>query len=93
MTSTTSDKLLKLTLDIQEIVDRPTRAPYIIKNGVSEKLTEMQHVLLNEKRRTPQVNIADAIQCLIDNGIDPDEAETVLQALGYILLDAELFNN
>lgn len=35
--------------------------------------------------------IAAAKQCLIDNGIEPDEAENVLQALGYILLDAELF--
>ena len=35
--------------------------------------------------------INEAIQCLIDNGIEEDEAEIVLQALGYILLDAELF--
>ena len=35
--------------------------------------------------------IQKAIQCLIDNGIDEDEAEIVLQALGYILLDEELF--
>lgn len=35
--------------------------------------------------------IEKAIQCLIDNGIDPDEAEIVLQALGYILMDEELF--
>ena len=28
---------------------------------------------------------------MIDNGIDKDEAETVLQAIGYILLDKELF--
>jgi hypothetical protein len=33
-----------------------------------------------------------AEKCLIDNGIDADEAETVLQAIGYILLDAELYN-
>ena len=32
-----------------------------------------------------------ALQCLIDNGIDADEAETVLQAIGYILMDRELF--
>lgn len=32
-----------------------------------------------------------AEQCLIDNGIDEDEVETVLQALGYILLDTELY--
>ena len=30
-----------------------------------------------------------AKQCLIDNGIEFDEAETVLQALCYILLDEE----
>ena len=38
-----------------------------------------------------ETQIEDAKQCLIDNGIDEDEAETVLQALGYILLDVELF--
>ena len=32
-----------------------------------------------------------AEKCLIDNGIDQDEAATVLQALGYILLDTELY--
>ena len=35
--------------------------------------------------------IKKAEQCLIDNGIDVDEASTVLQALGYILLDTELY--
>ena len=35
--------------------------------------------------------IKRAEQCLIDNGIEPDEAETVLQALGYILLGKELY--
>lgn len=33
-----------------------------------------------------------AKNCLVDNGIEVDEAETVLQALGYILLDCELFH-
>lgn len=36
-------------------------------------------------------NIAKAEQVLIDNGIDKDEAETVLQAVGYVLLDEELY--
>ncbi len=31
-----------------------------------------------------------AQQCLIDNGIEKDESGTVLQALGYILLNKEL---
>lgn len=35
--------------------------------------------------------ISKTEQCLIDNGIEPDEAPVVLQALGYILLDEELY--
>lgn len=35
--------------------------------------------------------IEDAKQVLADNGIENDETETVLQAIGYALLDAELF--
>lgn len=33
----------------------------------------------------------NAVKVLIDNGIEEDEAETVLQAVGYVLLDKELF--
>lgn len=33
-----------------------------------------------------------AAQRLIDNGIEPDEAETVLQAIGYILLGYTLLD-
>lgn len=49
---------------------------------------ECRHIMsdLTEKQ------IDDAKQCLIDNGIDEDEAETVLQALGYILLDMEVID-
>ena len=36
-------------------------------------------------------NRSKAEQCLIDNGIEPDEAPVVLQALGYILFDEELY--
>lgn len=35
--------------------------------------------------------IERAERVLIDNGIAPDEAQTVLQALGYVLLDEELY--
>lgn len=35
-------------------------------------------------------SIQKALQCLFDNGIAADETETVLQALGYILFDAEI---
>lgn len=40
-----------------------------------------------------EVDIERAVQCLIDNGIEHDEAEIVLQTLGYILLDTELYAN
>lgn len=39
----------------------------------------------------PKNRIEDAKQVLAANGIENDETETVLQAIGYTLLDAELF--
>ena len=36
-------------------------------------------------------NIIATEQVLIDNGIDADEADVVLQAIGYTLLDMELY--
>ncbi len=44
----------------------------------------MENIITAEK-------IKAAEQCLIDNGIEAEEAETVLQALGYILLDTDLY--
>lgn len=48
-----------------------------------------------EKRRhygTPDArSIRKALDVLTDNGIPKDEAPTVLQAVGYALLDTELF--
>lgn len=38
-----------------------------------------------------ETKIKNAEQCLIDNGIEDDEAWIVLQAIGYILLDKELY--
>lgn len=35
--------------------------------------------------------IERAERVLADNGIDPDECATVLQAIGYVLLDKELY--
>ena len=37
------------------------------------------------------MRIKAAEQILIDNGIDEDEAYAVLQAIGYALLDIELY--
>jgi hypothetical protein len=36
-------------------------------------------------------NRSKAEQCLIDNGIATNDAPIVLQVLGYILLDEELY--
>ena len=36
--------------------------------------------------------IKDTEKMLVDNGINKDEVSTVLQALGYVLLDTELYN-
>jgi hypothetical protein len=52
--------------------------------------TEMNPIYLCS-RSINETQIDKALQCLIDNGIDQDEACVILQALGYILLDEELF--
>lgn len=38
-----------------------------------------------------KADIDNALKVLCDNGIDEDEAATVLQAIGYTLIDTELF--
>lgn len=48
-------------------------------------------VIATANRHIRKGDIEKAEQCLIDNGIEADEVCTVLQALGYILLDAELY--
>lgn len=46
---------------------------------------------VSNMRNCIATNRSKAEQCLIDNGIEPDEAPVVLRALGYILLDEELY--
>ena len=36
-------------------------------------------------------NLEKAKQILVDNGVEGDEAEIVLQAIGYALIDTELY--
>lgn len=38
-----------------------------------------------------KTDIDKAEQVLVDNGIEPDEAQIVLQAIGYTLIDTELY--
>lgn len=48
-------------------------------------------VSLDKTAGIPNTSIKKAEQILVDNGIEQDEAATVLQALGYTLLDKELY--
>lgn len=48
-------------------------------------------VLPDKTAGIPNESIKNAEQILVDNGIAKDEASTVLQALGYALLDKELY--
>lgn len=56
-----------------------------MKNDMINELQEMVESLDGKNR------IEKAAQCLIDNGIDKDEAMTVLQSIGYILADVDLW--
>lgn len=58
--------------------------------GVSDESKLDESINLHESAIN-QDKINKALQVLIDNGIDEDEAEIVLQAIGYTLLDTELF--
>lgn len=49
------------------------------------EFTETTFLVIND------TNIKKCEQILIDNGIDEDEACTVLQAIGYVLLDMEFY--
>lgn len=50
----------------------------------------MKKIKLYETEITEE-QVNKALQCFVDNGIDEDDACVILQAIGYILLDAELF--
>lgn len=62
----------------------------IRSDSVDAFLNRGGHVMFVETEITDQM-IKNAEQCLLDNGIDADEVYTVLQAIGYILLDTELY--
>lgn len=43
------------------------------------------------KTSVDKEDIKRAEQVLIDNGVDADEVDIVLQAVGYVLLNTELY--
>lgn len=55
------------------------------------KLVYSSVIIVRENCTIWPEDIKRAEQVLVDNGIDRDEADTVLQAIGYALLDTELY--
>lgn len=53
--------------------------------------TDENPVVATVHKHIRKEDIEKAEHCLVDNGVDPDEVCTVLQAIGYILLDEELY--
>lgn len=49
----------------------------------------MKEITINTTIKESTIIRAEKV--LIDNGIDRDEAMTVLQAIGYVLLNTELY--
>lgn len=49
----------------------------------------MNYIELNKK--ITKEDILRAEKVLEDNGVEKDEVQTVLQAIGYVLLDTELY--
>ena len=54
-------------------------------DDMEPRTTQIDNLLIEES------DIRKAEQVLIDNGIEPDEASIVLQAIGYVLLGEELY--
>lgn len=62
------------------------------RDGISTSRIFLRSIIsqyLHEKISPEQIQKAE--QALIDNGIEADEAQTVLQAIGYVLLDTMLY--
>ena len=59
--------------------------------GCTEKFDVTELLLSSKDDAYPvtQASFKVGVQCLIDNGINPDEAEIVLQALCYVLIGEE----
>jgi len=48
--------------------------------------------LLEFRSNISKEDVKNTEQVLIDNGIEPDKVQTVLQAIGYTLLDLEIYD-
>lgn len=61
------------------------------KNSKDVKTVLRSVVFEGDQICITQENIKKAEQVLMDNGHDLDDAQDILQALGYVLLDVELY--
>lgn len=55
-------------------------------------MAKYRNTTIDFRSNISKEDIINAEQVLIDNGIEADEASTVLQAIGYVLLDLELYD-
>jgi len=63
---------------------------YIVDTYILKKEEKGAGIAVKRTTITPE-DIKRAKQVLIDNGIEEDEADIVLQAVGYTLIDTELY--
>lgn len=63
---------------------------YIVDTYILKKEEKGAGIAVKRTTITPE-DIKRAKQVLIDNGIEEDEADSVLQAIGYTLIDTELY--
>lgn len=64
-------------------------ALYAISRYLPKIADSLENIASNSRSISNEA-IEKTKQVLIDNGVDDDEADTVLQAIGYTLLDTEL---
>ena len=76
------DELSDLIIDAQD---------YIKTSLIKNKDTKRKGGIVVRRAEITSEDIVRSKQVLIDNGIEEDEADSVLQALGYTLIDTELF--
>lgn len=77
--------------DIRNIFVTTYELPCGRNTYILEVKENTEKFIFISKKYITQKQLRDAEQCLIDNGIDDDETMNILQALGYILLDTELY--
>ena len=73
-----------------ELSDLITDAWHHVNTYILKKEENRTAIVVQRTKITPE-DIKRTKQVLIDNGIEEDEADAVLQAIGYTLIDTELY--